>query len=381
MSAPVVALGVTEKDQPPVLLEAQSYEQLERQLGHIQRGYAQGTVSELDLLQAFRGFYTTDPALHLRFNEWVQRYPRSYASRLARGIYYKRIGMEYRGDAYAAETPAWGFRQMEAYFERAMRDLEASAQLDAKPVLSYLYMMDIQKYSGPWSITVWLFRFNLYDPNEYTLNKALEIAPNSFIIRRKYMHTLEARWGGTMGAMAAFLAECRKAKLASDELNMLEALVHADRGWVRYSRREFPAAFEAYQRAGALVDVKNDRLFEYGMRGAFIHGLAAGYQGVQRHQEALALFDQAIEAGANYADVYLSRGISLHHLGRKKEALAEYLKAAERGNAWAQNEVGKHYWHGVILERNREQAIKWFSLSADQGLPDAKKNLEWARKM
>lgn len=160
----------------------------------------------------------------------VQRYPRSYAGRLARGIHYKRIGMEYRGQRYAAETRPWQFRQMEAYFRKAMTDLEVSVDLEAKPVLSYLYMMDIQKYSGPWSITVWLFRFNLFDPNQYTLWKALDVAPDSFIIRRKYMHTLEARWGGKNGAMAAFLAECKKAKLTAEEQNLLEALVHADRG-------------------------------------------------------------------------------------------------------------------------------------------------------
>ena len=181
--------------------------------------------------------------------------------------------------------------------------------------------------------------------------------------------------------MEAFLADCRKAALKREELDMLQALFHADRGWVRYSRRDFASAFEEYQRAAALVDLKDDRLFEYGNHGEFIHGIASGYQGLQRHAEALPFFNLAIAAGADYPEVYLSRGISLHHLGRKKEALEDYLRAAERGNAWAQNEVGKHYWHGIILERNRAEAIKWFTLSADQGVADAKKNLEWAKKL
>jgi tetratricopeptide (TPR) repeat protein len=381
MFAAQASLGALKKDQAQRLLEARNYDELEIQLSNAQREYALGTTSELDFLEAFRAFYTTDPALHMRFNEWVERYPKSYAGRLARGIYYKRIGMEYRGEKRAAHTNAWQFQQMEAYFRKAMTDLEASVGLESKPILSYLYMMDIQKYSGPLSIRVWLFRFNLYDPNKYTLSKALEVAPNSFIIRRKYMHTLEARWGGTYRDAEAFFEECRKAALKRDELDMLQALFHADRGWVRYSRRDFAGAFEEYQRAAALVDLKNERLFEHGNRGPFIHGIASGHQGLQRHDEALAFFNQAIAAGADYAEVYLSRGISLHHLGRKKDALEDYLRAAERGNAWAQNEVGKHYWHGIILERNRAEAIKWFTLSADQGVADAKKNLEWAKKL
>ena len=381
MFAAQASLGALEKDQARRLLEARSYNELERQLSTLQRGYAMGTISELDLLQTFRAFYMPDPALHQRFNEWVERYPKSYVTRLARGIYYKRMGMESRGDQFAADTKPWQFLQMNAYFGKAMADFEASVELESKPILSYLYMMDIQKHSGPLSITFWLYRFNLFDPTRQTLRKALEVAPNSFIIRRKYMHTLEARWGGTERDMEAFLADCRKAALKREELDMLQALFHADRGWVRYSRRDFASAFEEYQRAAALVDLKDDRLFEYGNHGEFIHGIASGYQGLQRHAEALPFFNLAIAAGADYPEVYLSRGISLYHLGRKKDALEDYLRAAERGNAWAQNEVGKHYWHGIILDRNRPEAIKWFTLSADQGIADAKKNLEWAKKL
>jgi TPR repeat protein len=51
------------------------------------------------------------------------------------------------------------------------------------------------------------------------------------------------------------------------------------------------------------------------------------------------------------------------------------------GHAWSQNEVGIHYWHGIIVQRNKEEAIKWFSHSANQGFAEGKKNLEWARKL
>lgn len=373
------AAGAQEKS-PLALLEARNYEQLEKDFGRSQRGYARGAVSELDLLEAFRGFYTTEPALHERFNEWVERYPRSYAARLARGIYYKRIGVERRGDKYVAETPGWRFFEMEHYFRKAMTDLKASVALEAKPILSYFHMMDLQKGSPRLSIDLPWFRFTVFDPKKDTLNAALEIAPSSFIIRRKYMHTLEARWGGATGEMQAFLAECRKANLTREELNLLEALVHSDRGWVRYVSRDFGGAFEEYQRAAALVDLKNDALFERGQRGALLWGIAAGYQGVKRYDESLPFFNQAIEAGENDANVYFSRGISLHHVGRKEDALKDYLRAAEGGIAWAQNEVGMHYWHGIILERNRDEAIKWFTRAAEQNLPDAKKNLEWAKK-
>lgn len=373
--------SATEKSRALALLEAGNYEQLDRELNALQRGYLQGTVGELDLLQNFRGFYATDPALEARFDAWIQRYPKSYAGRLARGIYHKRVGMDHRGDKSTSQTERWRFAKMETAFQKAMVDLEASLELEAKPVLSHLYMMDIQKHSGPLSIRVWLFRFKLFDPAKYTPDKALEIAPNSFLIRRKYMHTLETRWGGSSRDMAAFLAECKKAKLKPDEINLLEALVYEDRGWVRYSSRDFPGAFDAYQRAAALIDLRNHGLFEHGMRARFLWGIASGYQGVQRHEEALPYFDQAIAAGADEADVYFSRGISFDHSGQKKAAFEDYVRAAERGNVWCQNQVGTHYWHGILVQKNPREAVKWFTLAAEQGSAEAKKNLEWAKKL
>lgn len=380
LMAPSVLLAATEKEEILDLLAARRYPELDRRLNDVQRGYVKGEVSELDLLETFRAFYTTDPKLHDPFHEWAKLYPRSYAARLARGIYNKRIGGEYRGDGFAAETPRYRMELMAAFYEKAMTDFEASLELEEKPILTYLYMMDIQKYSGRWSITLWFWRLWI-NPNRYTLNQALAVAPDSFILRRKFMHTLEARWGGVPGEMEAFFAESRKARLKREELDALLALVHADRGWQRYVRRDFVSAFNEYERASKLIDVTSDRLFEYNMRSVFLHGIASGYYGVQKHQEALAWFDKAIAAGADEAGLYASRGWSLRQLNRKKEALDDYMKAAQKGDAWAQNQVGIHYWHGILVDQNRDEARKWFKRSAEQGFAEGKKHLEWANKL
>lgn len=362
-------------------LEARDYKALETHFGGRQREYAKGTLAELDLLAAFRAFYLTDPALGPRFDEWVASYPRSYAARLARGIYYKRIGTKHRGDRYTSETRPEQFEKMGEYFEKAMLDLDASLELEEKPILSYFHMMDIKKHSQPLSIHVWLFRLNLLDPKEYVFRQAMELAPDSFILRRKYMLSLRTRWSGSPAAMKAFLQECQQTKLSREHMNALAALVLADSGWLRVQRKNFPGALEDYKRAVALTDFSKDELFEHGIRALMLHEIAYAYQGVREYGEAVQFLNRAIDAGADGWDVYFSRGLSFAHLGKKKEALDDYLKAAERGHAWSQNEVGIHYWHGIIVQRNKEEAIKWFSNSANQGFAEAKKNLEWARKL
>jgi TPR repeat protein len=195
------------------------------------------------------------------------------------------------------------------------------------------------------------------------------------------MLSLRTRWGGSPAAMKAFLQECEQTKLSREHMNALAALALADSGWLRVQRRDFPGALEDYKRAVALTDFSKDELFEHGMRALMLHEIAYAYQGVGEYGEALQFLTRAIDAGADDWSVYFSRGLSFAHMGKKKEALDDYLKAAERGHAWSQNEVGIHYWHGIIVQRNKEEAIKWFSHSANQGFAEGKKNLEWARKL
>jgi serine/threonine protein kinase len=59
------------------------------------------------------------------------------------------------------------------------------------------------------------------------------------------------------------------------------------------------------------------------------------------------------------------------------EAAKWYAKAAERGNADAQNELGHLYQFGLGTEKDNAQAFQWFRKAADQGNPGGQANLGW----
>jgi TPR repeat protein len=59
------------------------------------------------------------------------------------------------------------------------------------------------------------------------------------------------------------------------------------------------------------------------------------------------------------------------------EAAKWYAKAAERGNADAQNELGHLYQFGLGVEQDNLKALQWFRKAADQDLPGAQANLGW----
>ena len=57
------------------------------------------------------------------------------------------------------------------------------------------------------------------------------------------------------------------------------------------------------------------------------------------------------------------------------EALKLFVKAAEKGPASAQFEIGYIYLHGFGVARNDTEAARWFLKAADQGLASAQSDL------
>lgn len=57
------------------------------------------------------------------------------------------------------------------------------------------------------------------------------------------------------------------------------------------------------------------------------------------------------------------------------EAFRWYRKAAEQGNAEAQNEVGASYLYGVAVEKDPVEAVRWYRKSASQGFAAAQASL------
>ena len=45
----------------------------------------------------------------------------------------------------------------------------------------------------------------------------------------------------------------------------------------------------------------------------------------------------------------------------------ELKKAAEGGNAAAQNELARHYWHGKFVEKDFGKAVEWWTKALQNG--------------
>jgi hypothetical protein len=164
------------------LLEAGQFAELDQRFSAIQRSYEIGYITDEDLRTAFRVFYTTDATLEQKYATWITQFPKSYVARIARAIYYVKVGELKRGSALISDTSEEQLSGMQAAFSQASQDLDVSVRLDAKPILTYAQQMDIARYLGN------------HASARAILEAANKVDVNNLIVRAKYMGTLYPRW-------------------------------------------------------------------------------------------------------------------------------------------------------------------------------------------
>lgn len=234
------------------LLKNQQYTDIERFLQDKHAKYNAKTIDDQDLLEIYRAFYEANPKLEKYYNAWIGKFPKSYPAHLSRGIFYKKLGAEARGDQYASKTTQKQWAGMNAFLEKSIDDLRASLQLNNKPVITYVHIMDIYKHYG------------MREEIHALLMESLKVSPDNFVVRRKFMHTLSPRWGGNVDVMKKFLAETPSGDLSIQKINVLKAMIEAGSGWVAMQNKEYQKASHHYAIALKLVPPSNSKLMEAG---------------------------------------------------------------------------------------------------------------------
>jgi tetratricopeptide (TPR) repeat protein len=357
-SVPPVVAPPTQSE-ARLLLDSNQFAELDRRFSAVQRNYKDRSITDEDLKVAFRAFYPTDVALEQNYSAWIAQFPKSYVARLARAIYYVKVGEKRRGGAFISETTEEQLGGMEAAFTRASEDLEASLHLDDKPILTYAQLMDIARYVGNG------------ESARAILEAAIKVDRYNLVVRVKYMGTLEPRWGGSEEEMRAFLEESRRAGLPEAPLRLLEGMIFADQAQTEKEAGDYTSAERDYRKSVALGN--DDCLL----------CLAEVLTDEGKLADAIPIYSRSLALFPGNADTLASRGYAYMQTGMPREGIDDLRAAAEAGNAYAQSELGRYYMIGVpgVLSLNSTKGIAWLEKSAAQGNPTAKENLERARKL
>jgi len=355
----LAAAGPAASDATPgatELLRKSDFRHLEQYFSGIQARFREGKASADEVRTAYRVFYPTDRSLAPKYDAWVSKYPRSYAARVARGIYYKKIGYEERGGEYMSETSGIQIAKMDQAMQKAISDLGASVNMDPKPFLSYFHMIDIARSYGGIAYTR-----KMYD-------QAISLAPTFVDVRRKYMMALEDKWGGSLDQMKEFLSECKRESLPQSQLNALESMVYEDAASELEQGGDHSGAESAYRKAIELGGTDCDSCVALSLSNVLVEE--------DKIADAIPLLNRYVED--HPSDSTLEWRASLYlKIRRVPEAVADLTKAADAGESAAQNQLGVLYMTGVpgFMNPDAEKGVERLRQAAAQGNVQAKYNL------
>ena len=202
-----------------LLLQQGAFVQLDQELNRVQQDFESGKIDDVHLLHLFRGFYTDKPSVGRQLDAWIAAYPKSYAAREARGIYYRSVAFTMRGGNYICQTAPQQIADMERLVKLAMDDHNLALTLATDPLLTYTDIIALARLTGDAATA------------EDMLSKAIQSNPRNFIARFKYMLTLSPRWGGSIDRMKDFRHAAEVAGLPPEQLGYLDAVIADEIMW------------------------------------------------------------------------------------------------------------------------------------------------------
>jgi tetratricopeptide (TPR) repeat protein len=338
------ALAAGKPDPIPHLL-AGDYAAVERLMQAVQNDYKRDAITDEELLVAFRPFYKIDASQVHHLDRWIERYPKSYVARVARGVYYKTLGFHRprynnKDDKRAA---------LESAHDIAAGDLYASIELDDKPLLSYFHAMDLADYIGR-------------RPTGLLLNAANAIDPDNFIVRHEFLLSLRS-----VKEMRAYVADS-KAVLPPDKIRRMEGAVMVEEAERALRGRNDPAEAERLYRKVLEFDPE-----EYTAGLYLLYALV----NQQKCPEAITLATELLKNPDSRADeIFGRRGWCNLRENKIAEGVADWQRAAELGDVWAQKELSGLYWFGKHVPRDVDMARKWMQQAAEQGDAGAQQEMQ-----
>ena len=221
-------------------LQAEHYSNLEAHFASVQSDFVRGAMSENELIDAYTVFYAQDANRNVKFDKWVQRYPKSYYAHLALGIYDEKLAEFLRGHKYVSQTPNSQLAAMQAPQEAASKELTLSLELNRHPYLSVLHLLNIANWRGD------------DEAADQYLAMGNRLFPQNMRIRIRYLIHLEPRWGGSYPAMEAFIARTKAEGADKKIVSGLEAIKYQEMGCKAWDAGDLTTAREQFQQALAL---------------------------------------------------------------------------------------------------------------------------------
>jgi tetratricopeptide (TPR) repeat protein len=286
------------------LLREKRFEELSSHIESFQAAFEQDFKKEKWLAVGIEAFHTADRQIGKLIDQWVKASPDSFAPYLARAAHKDALAWHYRGSHWARLTSNKRFAKMRKILLPALSDLERALEL--RPSLSEARstQLDIAKDLGADLAT-----------KAEILEAGLRHCSSCFGIRAIYLQAIEPRWGGSHELMDQKAADWQLTD-QNPRLKELLGFSDMDRCSLLISENE-PEQALSYC----------DRALAHGQHVDFLSTKAAALARLERYDEAIELFSQALEILPQRVRSLSGRGHALLKAERYEEATRDLVLA------------------------------------------------------
>jgi hypothetical protein len=341
------------------LLKEKQFAALEDELNDKFKRYLAADYSDLVMYRDLRVAFRNDASLEPLLTQWVATNPNSYMARLSKGIYHSQLAYAKRGSAFSNQTSAEQLAAMQTEFEKATADLLTARKLKPQATLHHAPMMDIARATiGVGAVTDLLV--------ESERNERLNLAP-----RQSAVFSLAPRWGGSFEALDDLVARAITVKMPVESIRYLKYSVEMEKAshYDVVTKEKTKAIF--HWKSATELCSENETAWSNIAKNAFE---------LEDWKSVKETASRAIQRNSSATGSLYRRGYANEKMGLMADALADYQRAADLGEATSQGRLGYFYMLGQNVPKDLQRAKSLLEASASKGNAHAKQSLEWLNR-
>jgi len=338
------------------LVVDKNFSALEDELGDRLKRYDAGQYSDLELYWLIKNTVSkADVSFDPILKQWVKERPQQLMARLVKAEYHIAMAYAKRGKEFAEETSAEQMQAMNAEFEKAAQEIKVAMDISSKSSLVRATLMEIIRARGGREAARMLYM------------DAQEADPLNQSVRWAAISALDQRWGGRPEDMEWLLDQFAKSPLSPSRKRALQWKVEMIRAQhFQNITKEKTKAIAQYRKAATICD-SSDVLWQ----------MSRAANDLEDWPVVVEVMTSYLTLKSDESRPYTRRGWALEKQGKLPEATADYQKAADLGDAWAQNKLGYMYAKGQGVTKDIPRARQLLQAAAAQGNTNAQAHLQW----
>ena len=348
------------------LLYEKKFDELDKAMNAMLAAHEAGKLSDALVHRAFAHYESAHVGWEPLLRDWVARYPRSHAARLALAYHLTARGWGARGSQYTSKTSREQFAEMEKYFRQALKVYDEADALGKKPTLSIAQRIYMSRSTPALELDT-----------ERLYRDAIRTYPDTLQVRIRYLEMSEPKWGGNIRKMES-VAEDAKGMSAADQ-RYIQYLVYQYVGRTYWcSEGKGCGSEEKGNGEHAKQVIAN---FEKSI--PLCPGLDNSLDYLMRYQEErqdyaalVASATRMIARNPRNANALYMRGEAYGNTGRPREAFADIEHAAQLGHAYAYKELAWFYESGTVVPKDVRKAIDMYLIADQKNIAGARAQAE-----